>query len=83
MEQRRNAESDYLKVVELATAEIQMWEEDHPILGPVYFRRGVAYETLGDIEQARADYEMVTELQTGGEIGREVAEKLQMLAPNN
>jgi len=83
LEQRRNAESDYLKVVELATAEIQMWEEDHPILGPVYFRRGVAYEALGDIEQARADYEMVTELQTGGEIGREATERLQMLTPNN
>ncbi len=37
------AESDYHKVVQLSTDEIQGWGAEHPTLGPVYFRRAAAY----------------------------------------
>jgi hypothetical protein len=83
LNQQQDAESDYLRVIELATAEIQMWKDNHPILGPVYYRRGVAHQRLGNIEQARADYKMVAELQTGGEVGREAGTKLHMLQPRH
>ena len=77
------AESDYLKVIELATAEIRMWEENHPILGAVYYRRGVAHQYLGYIDQARADYEMATKIQPGGEIGQQAAARMHTLSPRH
>ena len=78
--QLRKAESDYLNVVELSTAEIQLWQRDHPTLGPVYYRRATAYERLGRREAAHADYEMVMLLQPGAEIGQEAAVKLRAVA---
>lgn len=83
LDRRQDAESDYPKVIELATAEIQMWGENHLILGPVYYRRGVAHQWLGNIKQARADYKMAVKLQTSGEIGREAATRLQLLLPGH
>ena len=83
LDRRQDAESDYLRVIELATAEIEEWKENHPILGPVYYRRGVAHQWLGNVKQARADYEMAVKLQTGGEIGREAARRLQLLLPRH
>ena len=83
LDRQQDAKSDYLRVVELASAEIQMWEKDYPILGPVYYRRGVAHQRLGDIEQALADFKMVAKLSTGGEIGREAETRLRMLVPHH
>ena len=83
LNRQQDAESDYLRVIELATTEIQMWKDNHPILGPVYYRRGVAHQCLGNIEQARAAYMMAAELQTGGEIGREAGTRLHMLLPHH
>ena len=47
LNQTRRAESDYRRVIELATAEIRMWEATHPILGPVYCRRGFGPPAFG------------------------------------
>ena len=60
-----------------------MWEEGHPILGAVYFRRGAAHQYLGHIELARADYEMVIKLKIRGEIGREAETRLRVIAPHH
>ena len=83
LNRQQDAKSDYLRVVELASAEIQMWEKGHPILGPVYYRSGIAHQYLGDIDQARADFKMAAKLATGGEIGREAETRLRMLVPHH
>ena len=61
------AESDYQKVVQLSTDEIQGWGEAHPTLGPIYFRRAAAYQHLGRYEDALADYEKVIAIQPGSD----------------
>ncbi len=72
------AESDYRKVVQYSTDEIQGWGEAHPTLGPIYFRRAAAYQRLGRYEDALADYERVIALQPGSAIAQEAAGELDI-----
>ena len=72
------AESDYHKVVGVSTDEIQGWGEDHPTLGPIYFRRAAAYQQLGRYDDAYADYEKVIALQPGSEIAQQAVGELNM-----
>ena len=70
------AESDYHKVVQYSTDEIQGWGEAHPTLGPIYFRRASAYQQLGRYDDALADYEKVITLQPGSAIAQKASGKL-------
>ncbi len=73
---REDAEFDYLKVVELSTNEIQSWKEKHSTLGPVYYRRGIAYEALGSVDKAMIDYETSIALLPNGALSKEVVASL-------
>ena len=83
LNQLQRAESDYLKVIELSTSEIQLWGGNHPTLGPIYYRRATAYGRLGRLEEARADYEMAIALQPDAETGRKATIKLRVVAADN
>ena len=78
LNQHDAAESDYHKVVQFATDEIQGWGEAHPTLGPIYFRRASAYQQLGRYDDALADYEKVIVLQPGSGIAQKAARELNI-----
>jgi tetratricopeptide (TPR) repeat protein len=75
-ERLEQAETDYLKVITLSSRQIEQLGREHPVLAPVYYRRGYAYERLGQTGKAREDYEKVIALQSESEIARKAMARL-------